>query len=82
MGYGSGGHVVEVLIEVLDEHDVVKPVTKRRILQPVIKAQQDQDWDTEDEVLNAHRDRPWVVKAFADCDVFLMSDPRHPEHGL
>lgn len=80
MGYGSGGQVVEVLIETMDNMSQMPQRMARRILVPVIMEQQSQDWDTEDEVLRAWADRPWVVDAFAERGVYLESDSRHPDH--
>jgi hypothetical protein len=50
------------------------------VLRPLITALQGHDWDTEEESLEEFADHPAIVAAFAAHNIYLPSDPRHPDH--
>ena len=80
MGWNSAGEIFDpVAAELLNTH--VTPDEMTRVLVVLIKSLQMGDWDTEGESLDLFRNDPAIVEAFAQCDIFLGSDPRHPDHA-
>ncbi|MBX7464927.1 hypothetical protein K1Y80_02375 [Streptomyces sp. MAG02] len=68
MGWGSGGYVFEPVARALVKADVSEQ-QQEEILTAVIRALQDQDWDTEYDSLQEFLDKPAIVRAFANCGI-------------
>ena len=68
MGWNTANDIFDPVCELLQTAHVW-PQTKKRILVALIKALQEQDWDTEDESLERFPNDPIVVEAFRECGV-------------
>lgn len=53
------------------EEVVFTPYVGQTILTELIEQLQDVDWDTEYESLFEFKDIPYIVQAFADCEIYL-----------
>jgi hypothetical protein len=76
MGWNSAGGIFDPVCAALQKSFLV-PEARQKILVTLISALQDNDWDTEGESLAEFQDDPVVVKAFAECDVFLWGTPEY-----
>lgn len=76
MGWSTANYIFDPICRELQNAFMV-PEARQKVLVIVIKALQDGDWDTEDESLTRFEDDPVVVKAFAECDVFLWGTPEY-----
>ncbi len=56
------------------EHSVFTTTVGQAILTELIEQLQDIDWDTEYESLEEFKDVPYIVQAFADCEVALENE--------
>lgn len=70
MGWASAGDIFDPVAKALIDANANDEVV-RRVLGRLIAKLQDGDWDTEDESLEAFRDEPAVVAAFADNGITL-----------
>lgn len=77
MGWNSAGSVFGPVAKLLQTAHVW-PETKKRILVTLIKALQEQDWDTEDESLGQFTGDPVVVAAFRECGVEIQPAENTP----
>lgn len=73
MGWSSANEIFNPVAQSLIDTGAT-PEMKRNVLGRLINQLQDGDWDTEDESLDAFRDDPAIVQAFADHDVHLEED--------
>lgn len=80
MGWASGGEVFDPVARTLVDYNVPDWVM-RDVCKVLIIRLQDRDWDCEEESLGEFAEVPAIVQAFADCGIFLRSDPRHSDYG-
>jgi hypothetical protein len=74
MGWASGGYIFDALCEELQKSFLV-PATRKKVLVRLIKALQQNDWDTEGESLDQFKGDKVVVDAFRECGVYLWGTP-------
>lgn len=79
MGWASAGNIFEPVAEALIDLDAPY-TTITGVLIPLIKVLLRDDWDTEEESLRMFQDHDAVVDAFAQCGVYLTTDPRHVDY--
>ncbi|MFD4934471.1 hypothetical protein [Streptomyces virginiae] len=68
MGWGSAGNIFDPVARALVDAGVPEE-QQEEVLTQVIRTLQEQDWDTEYDSLQDFRDKPGVVKAFANCGI-------------
>lgn len=75
MGWNTANEIFDPVCRMLQKSFLV-PQTRKAIMVTLIKALQDQDWDTEDESLEIFAGDAVVVAAFKECGIpceFLWS---------
>lgn len=72
MGWGSAYSLFNTIADALIEAEASDTV-KERALTKVIKALQEDDWDTELDSLQSYRDDPAIVRAFANNEIIWES---------
>jgi hypothetical protein len=73
MGWSGGDDIVDPVIRYLVNavhHGPMPTEDAYGVLAVLIRACQGRDWDTEEETLGEWRYIPWVVRAFAKCEVY------------
>lgn len=75
MGWASGGRIFDSVAQGLIDARASEEV-KRRVLGDLIEALQREDWDTEDESLEAFKGDPVIVELFAEHGVELAGDEK------
>lgn len=73
MGWSSAGQIFDRVARGLTEAKVDDEITYR-VLFDLGKALQNEDWDTEDESLEAFQDDPTIVRVFHDLGVTEVPD--------
>lgn len=68
MGWGSAYSLFNIIADALIEAEASEEV-KEKALTKVIRALQEDDWDTELDSLQSYLDDPAIVRAFAACDI-------------
>ena len=76
MGWASAGGIFGPVCEALQQSFLV-PEARQKVLEILIEALQDNDWDTEDESLDEFADDPVVVRAFQKQGVYLWGTPEY-----
>lgn len=79
MGWNSANAIVDPQVQLLVkavDNDEMHEAVAENLLTALIKQCQEGDWDTEDETLEQWLHVPWVVRAFAACDVTPHGDER------
>jgi hypothetical protein len=66
MGWSGGGDVLEALVTALRQATIGTD-DRRYLLVEAIRALEREDADTLEEVLDAHENDTWVVRAFREC---------------
>lgn len=75
MGWASAGMTIfDPVMKALRDANVDREV-KKIVAVRLIAALQNEDWDTEDESLEAFSDDPAIVEAFAQRAVYLPGTP-------
>lgn len=81
MGWGSAGAIFDPIAQALIDLGADDRI-KRGVLGPLIGRLQDEDWDTEDESLDAFADDPVIVELFHQAGVGTRLWSRLAEGGL
>ncbi|UJV42053.1 hypothetical protein [Streptomyces sp. AMCC400023] len=68
MGWGSAYSLFNTIADALIEAEASEEV-KEKALTKVIRALQEDDWDTELDSLQSYLGDPAIVRAFAACDI-------------
>lgn len=73
MGWASGGRIFDSVAQGLIDANASAEI-KRQVLGDLIDALQEEDWDTEDESLEAFKDDLVIVELFAEHGVRADDD--------
>lgn len=74
MGWGSAGYrIFDPIAKALQEAGAADEI-KTRVLKDLIGELQEEDWDTEYDSLEAFKDDPAIVTAFAEHGITLAGD--------
>ena len=77
MGWASAGFTIfDPVMKALQESNAL-PETKTHVAKLLIGVLQSNDWDTEDESLDAFADDPAIVAAFAEHEIYLSGTPEY-----
>lgn len=79
MGWNLANAIVDpqvaLMVKAVDNGEMHEAVAEQLLRQLILKCQES-DWDTEGETLEEWLYVPWVVRAFAACDVTAHGDER------
>ena len=73
MGWASAGAIFDPVAQGLIDAGASEEI-KRRVLGPLIRTLQGEDWDTEYESLEEFKDDPVIVELFAEHGITLGED--------